>query len=194
MIRSNLNLGFVAGGWETGASMFSPVSRHQLPATKLLALHALNDIGHHLVSVFAPVVMPSGKLADIAVHVLFREVMEGDVIAAFQCGPERLHPVRMRLFPNILADAVVDALMRPVHAAVGGSVIRVDLRVRIGLFVHEAIQGFTVGRFDHACGDLIGLPVLCADHGGFPTAPQPAPSSRSCRRLALLMFFLLPPM
>lgn len=165
MIRSNVNLCFIADERGDGASMFnawltSPIPRNSVACPSCPRRHWPS---YRLC--LLPCHWAYQKLTDIAVHVLFQEVAEVAVIAAFQCGPEEPHPVRMRLHPDILADAVIKTLMRPVHTHVGGSVIHMDLCIWVGLFMNKAMQ----------C-----LSVLCPEHGGF------ADCSASCTILAQL--------
>jgi len=50
--------------------------------------------------------VPGRELVDKAVQVLRADVVESPVVTPLQGGPEALHAVRVRLIPDVFADAV----------------------------------------------------------------------------------------
>ena len=78
--------------------------RDQVFVPETLTDHTLRDVRHLVNGVALAVVVPTGKLPDIAVQVLGAHVVVGAVVAPLEHGPEGLDPVRVRLIPNVLAD------------------------------------------------------------------------------------------
>ena len=81
---------------------------------------------HLIDGVGAPVAVPAGEFADIAVQMLHAHMMVGAVIAALEQRPKRLDPVCVRLAVHILSNAVAHACMVKGNAPVGRCTVCVN--------------------------------------------------------------------
>ena len=105
------------------------------------------------------------ELVDVALQMLRRNLVKGSLVRPLEHGPERLDSIHVRHAVNVLADRVLERLVRVRDAFVGHRIVRVDRRVRVRHFVHEALQRGLVGRADNPCLNLVGGAALRADHG-----------------------------
>ena len=97
-------------------------------------------------------------------QMLRADLVERSLVSAFQHRPERLDAVGVRHAVDVLGNRVLDALMRVRDAFVGRRVVGVDHSARLGILGDEAVQGILVRALDHAGVDLVGGPILRADH------------------------------
>ena len=100
-----------------------------------------------------PVVQPEGELAHIAVKVLEAGVVIDTMDAALHDRPDALNPVRVNIIADILARAVVDALVgveQAVQSDIGPMLVRVQRRADFNMIVDGALQGVRRGVGDHA--------------------------------------------
>ena len=106
--------------------------RYQVFVPESLAVHAFDNVTHLVVGVARSVVVPTGKLVDVAVKVVGAHVVVGSDVSALQHGPERFHAVRV----GLPVDGLLDRLMRAGNPLVCRQVVRVDRRVllRVGFY------------------------------------------------------------
>ena len=104
------------------------------------------------------------EFGDVALQMLRADLVERSLVSAFQHRPERLDAVGARHAVDVLGNRVLDALMRVRDAFVGRRVVGVDHSARLGILGDEAVQGILVRALDHAGVDLVGGPILRADH------------------------------
>ena len=115
-------------------------SRDQFPVKDTLAFGLTGDNPHLVLGVGVPNVVPSIKLREIPVKMLFAEMVESTLIAALKRRQERLNAICVYHSPTILASTVIDALMRPVDTYVGSGVVHIDLRGFIRRPFHDTVQ------------------------------------------------------
>lgn len=106
--------------------------------------------------------MATGKLIDVPLQVFVGELVEGALVDMLQHAPEGLNPVGVNLAPDVLTDAVSDALVVVRHALIGAGVVCVDYGFGCDVLADEALQGFSVRNFDHGRANLVRSPVLYA--------------------------------
>ena len=133
---------------------------YQVGVAQPLALGPRRYLRHLRLGVQWAGVVTAREFGDVAVQVLLAHVVVHPVIAPLQGRPERLHPVRVRLPPDVLAHAVPDGLMRPGHPDIGQGLVGVDGCGLVGVLEDEALERWRIGLLHHLGRDLAGLPVL----------------------------------
>ena len=135
-----------------------------------LADHAGDNAGHHVRRVTVPVIVPPGKFPSVAVQVLLRELAECSLAAPLQSRPETLDPAGVSHVPDMLAGAVVHALMTPIHADVSAAIIGADPCLRLRPTFREVLQSLCPGVRHHLRGNLAGFTILCTRNDGLSDA------------------------
>jgi hypothetical protein len=125
------------------------------------------------------VVVSELKLSDIQMQIFLANLVVSPDNAALQDGPEALNRVRVNCANDVLANGVVDRLMReamlqPDIAWVSIGAEKADA-VRYG-FADESFKGLSICVLDHASND-VSLALDCADYGSLAGIPTPALSA-----------------
>ena len=107
--------------------------------------------------------MPTSELLDVAAKVFPRNLVVDPDVAALEHRPKPFHAVRVRLSSDELTRAVVDGLMPAVHSPVGGSFVRVDHGLAVGVQVNEPMERLFVRPLNHFGPDAVRGPVLHSD-------------------------------
>ena len=122
--------------------------------------------------VVVAIVVSERKLVQVKRKVLLADVVVGANNAAFNQGPERVQCLRVDFTANVLADLMLDSLMRifPVQLAVSNVIIGCEeFHLRANRFGDELLKRVSAEIFDNA-----------ADHISFATdRPNHASFSRS---------------
>ena len=109
--------------------------------------------------------MLAGKFGDVALQVLRADLVERSLVSALEHRPERLDSVGVGHAVHVLAYRVLHAAMREREALVGGGVVGVDRGAFGHVRLDEWNQRRRVGRFHNVCADVVGSPILRANHG-----------------------------
>ena len=102
-----------------------------------LADHPGDDALHLVDGIRVAGIVATGEFIDVPVQVLDAELVKDAFVRPFEGGPMGLDSVGMRHVTDVLSGAVVDRLMRPVHADIRSAFIRVDLRCWYGVALHR---------------------------------------------------------
>lgn len=86
------------------------------------------------------------------------------MIAAFQCGPKRFYPIRVRHVFHVLGHGVIDCfVIVTFHVLVGSELVRVDCRAFLNAVPDETLKGSLRRIRDKLRGDPASLPVPRAE-------------------------------
>ena len=99
---------------------------------------------------------------------LWAHLVERAVMRPLQHGPEGLDPVGMGLAPDVFGDGMPNRLVCPADALVRLRVVGMDLGVVLGVLLDEILKYLGIGPGDDLGPDLVGRPVLHADHRRLP--------------------------
>ena len=88
-----------------------PVVRDEVAVHEALPDHPGNDRGHLVDGIALPDVVPSRELADVAIKVLWRQLVVDALVRPLEHRPEGFDALGVRHPAHILPDRVVDGLV-----------------------------------------------------------------------------------
>ena len=107
-----------------------------------------NNVSHLVQSIeISQVVLPR-KFPNVAIQVLWADLVENSLMSPLQHGPEALDSIRMGLTSHVLTNAVLDGFMVG-KRMVGQSVIGVDLGTGFDVLHDEPAHGLALGVTDN---------------------------------------------
>ena len=112
---------------------------NQFPIAELFPGHPASYYSHLIQRVKFADAVTTRELIDVALQVLGREVVVDAFVRPFQHAPEAFYAVGMCHPPDVLADAMADALVVVRHALVGTGVVGVDGSAVGGVVDHEPL-------------------------------------------------------
>ena len=170
-----------------------PIIGDKVPVHQPLAHHPGRNGCHLRSGIQVASIVLAGELLDVAVKVFRRHLVERALVRLLESRPEGFDAVGVRHIPDVLGDAVLDALVVEGQSFVGGCLVGIDSGSRSRVLDDEALQGRLVGGLERTLATTRLLARSFAPTTAtLPTAPRPVPA-RSFR-LALLMLARRPPM
>ena len=171
--------------WETGES----IPADQLPPSEPPADHASRILDELVAGIGIALVVAAAEFGDVARQVLAGHLVVDAVVSSLEQGPEGLHPVRVRLLANVLADGLLDSFVGKREAVVRTRFVGVDLCAWSRVVATKPWRvALSVASTTSAATWLVSrsfMPTTAV----LPTGPRPC----SWRRLERGMFFRFPP-
>ncbi len=103
-----------------------------------LAFHIWSDTLHVVNSAKRVLVVTARKLGNVTVRMPTRHIVVRSVIAPLHHRPKALHAVRVRLFPDVLRDAMLHRFL-VLEAHICHGTVGIHLHAFLGIIIQKAL-------------------------------------------------------